>query len=57
MILRMAYNDPKAPQWLAERTGLPVVELPFTVGGTPGAKDIFGLFDDTLARLRKALDK
>lgn len=57
MILRMAYNDPKAPQWLAERTKLPVVELPFTVGGTPGAKDLFSLFDDTLARLRKAAGK
>jgi zinc/manganese transport system substrate-binding protein len=54
LILRMAYNEPKAPEWLAERTGLPVVELPFTVGGTPGAGDLFGLFDDTLARLRKA---
>lgn len=56
-ILRMAYNDPKAPQWVAERTGIPVVELPFTVGGTPAAKDLFGLFDDTLARLRKATGK
>ncbi|HWQ40331.1 MAG TPA: zinc ABC transporter substrate-binding protein [Burkholderiales bacterium] len=53
-IIRMAYNDPKAPQWLSQRTGIPVVELPFTVGGTPAAKDLFGLFDDTLARLRKA---
>jgi zinc/manganese transport system substrate-binding protein len=53
-ILRMVYNDPKAPEWLSERTGVPVVELPFTVGGTPGAGDLFGLFDDTLARLGKA---
>lgn len=57
MILRMAYNDPKAPQWLAERTGLPVVELPYTVGGTPGARDLFGLFDDSIARLRKAVGR
>ncbi len=57
MILRMAYNDPKAPQWLAERARLPVAELPFTVGGTPGAKDLFGLFDDTIVRLRKAAGK
>lgn len=53
-ILRMAYNDPKAPQWVSERTHIPVVELPFTVGGTSGAKDLFGLFDDTVARIRKA---
>jgi zinc/manganese transport system substrate-binding protein len=54
IIIRMAFNDPKAPQWLAERTGIPVVELPFTVGGTPEAKDLFALFDDTIARLHKA---
>jgi zinc/manganese transport system substrate-binding protein len=28
------------------------VELPYTVGGTPGAKDLFGLFDDSIARLK-----
>ncbi|MFN0313665.1 MAG: metal ABC transporter substrate-binding protein [Burkholderiales bacterium] len=57
VVLRMAYNDPKAPEWLAERAKLPVAELPFTVGGTPGAKDLFGLFDDTIARLRNATGK
>ena len=28
--------------------------LPFSVGGTPEAKDLFGLFDDTLNRLPAA---
>ena len=28
-----------------------MVTLPFSVGGTPGARDLFGLFDDTLSRL------
>ena len=51
MILRNAYNDPKAADWLAKRTGTPVVLLPFSVGGTDGAKDLFGLFDDSLDRL------
>jgi zinc/manganese transport system substrate-binding protein len=55
MILRNAYNDPKAADWLAERVHAPVVVLPFSVGGTPQAKDLFGLFDDTLARLQAAL--
>ena len=53
-ILRNAYNDPKAAQWLSARVGAPVVVLPFSVGGTPEARDLFGLFDDTLARLRAA---
>lgn len=55
-ILRNAYNDPKAANWLSDRVHAPVVTLPFSVGGTPGAKDLFGLFDDTLARLSGALE-
>ena len=54
MILANAYNDPKAAQWLSQKVGAPVVTLPFSVGGTPAAKDLFGLFDDTLARLLAA---
>jgi zinc/manganese transport system substrate-binding protein len=40
--------------WLSRQAGIPAVKLPFTVGGTEGAKDLFGLFDDTLARLLAA---
>jgi zinc/manganese transport system substrate-binding protein len=54
MILANAYNDPKAAQWLASQVSAPVVTLPFSVGGTPDAKDLFGLFDDTLNRLTAA---
>jgi zinc/manganese transport system substrate-binding protein len=54
LIIRAAYNDPKATEWLAQRTGIPLVMVPYTVGGTPEAKDLFALFDDTLARLTKA---
>jgi zinc/manganese transport system substrate-binding protein len=55
MILRNAYNDPKAANWLAQRVKAPVVLLPFSVGGTAEAKDLFGLFDDTLNRLLAAV--
>jgi zinc/manganese transport system substrate-binding protein len=54
MILRNAYNDAKAVNWLSRRIGAPVVLLPYSVGGTPEAKDLFGLFDDTLDRLLAA---
>jgi zinc/manganese transport system substrate-binding protein len=54
MILRNAYNDPKAADWLSARINAPVVTLPFSVEGTPAAKDLFGLFDDTLNRLTAA---
>lgn len=50
-VLRSAYNDPRPGAWLAERAGIPAVTLPYTVGGTDKAQDLFGLFDDTLARL------
>ena len=55
MILRNAYNDPKAADWLSERVHAPVVTLPFSVGGTPGAKDLYGLFDDSIKRLLAVL--
>ena len=54
-VVRTAYNDPRAAEWLAERAGIPSVLVPFTVGGTEGAKDLFGLYDDTLARLLAAV--
>lgn len=53
-IMRSMYNEPKATQWLAQRSGIPLVVLPYTVGGTPEAEDLFALFDDSIARLNKA---
>jgi zinc/manganese transport system substrate-binding protein len=50
-VVYSAYNDPRAAQFLSERARIPAVMLPFTVGGSDKAKDLFGLFDDTLARL------
>ena len=50
-IVYSPYNNPGAAQFLSQRTGIPVVPLPFTAGGTPKAKDLFGLFDDTIERL------
>jgi zinc/manganese transport system substrate-binding protein len=55
MILRNAYNDPKAADWLSQRVHAPVVLLPYSVGGSPAAKDLFGLFDDTVTRLLGAM--
>jgi zinc/manganese transport system substrate-binding protein len=55
VIMLNAYNDPKAAKWLSERVRAPTVVLPFSVGGTPEAKDLFGLFDDTINRLLAVL--
>lgn len=55
MVIRPAYQYDTPSRWIAERTKIPAVALPFTVGGSPEAKDLFSLYDDTLARLLKAL--
>ncbi len=53
-VLRAAYQNPRPAQWLSEHAAIPVVVLPFTVGGSARATDLFGLFDDTLDQLLKA---
>lgn len=55
VIVYSPYNDARVAQFLSERTGIPVAMMPFTVGGTDNAKDLFGLFDDTIARLLAAV--
>jgi len=55
MVLRAAYQQDGPSQWIAGKAGIPAVLLPYTVGGTPEAKDLFGLFDDTVQRLLKGL--
>ena len=51
IVLHAAYQDAKPSEWLAGNAGIAVVKLPFTVGGSEAAKDLFGLFGDTVARL------
>lgn len=55
MVLRAAYQNGRASEWIAGRAHIAAVELPYTVGGSEGAKDLYGLFDDTIARLLKGL--
>ena len=57
MTLYSAYQDPKPAEWLNKNAGVQAVKLPFTVGGTDGAKDLFSFFDDTLARLLAVVPK
>jgi len=54
IVIRAAYQDGRASQWLAEHAQIAAVTLPFTVGGNDQARDLFGLFDDTVQRLLKA---
>jgi len=50
-VIRAPYQDQRPVQWLHEHTGIPMLELPYTVGGSPQAGDLFGLFDATVQLL------
>lgn len=55
-IIRAPFQSEKASNWLSERTGIPAVLLPLTVGGTDQATDLFKWFDDIINRLLTAGD-
>jgi zinc/manganese transport system substrate-binding protein len=54
LIIRTPYADPQPSEWLTKRTGIPNAVLPFTIGGTPDADNLYSLFDATI---RILLDK
>jgi zinc/manganese transport system substrate-binding protein len=56
-ILRTPYEPTDAAKWLNQKTGIPVLELPFTVGGNEQAKDLEGLFDNMIQQLLLRLNK
>ena len=55
MVIRSAYQDERPAQWLAEHAHLPLVVLPFSVGGADDTDDLFRFFDVTIQRLLKGL--
>ncbi|MBU0687970.1 MAG: zinc ABC transporter substrate-binding protein [Gammaproteobacteria bacterium] len=55
MVLRAAYQSERPSAWIAQRAHIAAVELPYTVGGSDAAQDLYALFDDTIARLLKGL--
>ena len=57
MVLYAAYQDSRPAEWMAQNANIPAVKIPFTVGGSEAAKDLFSLFDDTLARLLAAANR
>lgn len=54
MVIRAAYNPPRAAEWFAQEAKVPAVVLPFTVGA-PEADDLTALFETTVQRLLKGL--
>ena len=54
MVIRAAYEDDRPSKFISDKMHVPAVMLPFTVGGSDGAKNLFSLFDDTINRLLAA---
>ena len=55
MIIRAAYEDGRPSEFVGQKAGVPAVMLPYTIGGTDQAKDLYSLYDDTLSRMLKAM--
>ncbi len=56
-VIRAAYEDDRPSAFISEHANIPAVTLPFTVGGTDGAKDLFSLYEDTITRMLQGLKK
>ena len=50
-ILRTPYDPSEASKWMASKTNIPALRLPYTVGGTDASVDLITLFDETIAVL------
>ena len=56
LIIRAPYQDPKPSEWLTKQTGIPNAALPFTVGGSAEATDLYSLFDATIRILLDTME-
>jgi len=55
--IRAAYEDDRPSTFVAEHANIPAVALPFTVGGTEQAKDLFSLYESSITLMLGALKK
>lgn len=53
-ILVANYQNDKGAQWLSQKTGIPVIRLPFTVGGSKLATNFPSLYSEVLSALGSA---
>ncbi|MBA6290020.1 metal ABC transporter solute-binding protein, Zn/Mn family [Colwellia sp. MB3u-4] len=53
-IIIASYQDKRGANWLAEKSNLPVIVLPLSVGGNEQSKDLFSLYDSILDLLTQA---
>ncbi|MGI9275892.1 MAG: metal ABC transporter solute-binding protein, Zn/Mn family [Endozoicomonas sp.] len=50
-VVYASYQDSEGAQWLGEKIGVPVVELPFSVGGNAESTDLVSLYDNLINKL------
>ena len=52
-VIRTPYENEKPSHWLSDQLDIPAIRLPYTIGGTAEAVDLFTLFDETLTILEQ----
>jgi len=52
-VIRTPYENRKPSLWLADRLTIPEIVLPFTIGGTDAAVDLFTLFEEIVRILEE----
>lgn len=53
-IIQSSYQPTRPAEWLSERTGLPILILPHTVGSVSGVTDLFSMFEVLVSELEAA---
>ncbi|MBA6326926.1 zinc ABC transporter substrate-binding protein [Colwellia sp. MB02u-6] len=53
-IIIASYQNQRGANWLAEKSNLPIIILPLSVGGNEQSNDLFSLYDSTLDLLTQA---
>lgn len=56
-IVIASYQDPRGANWLANRTGLPIITLPMTINGNANSDDLFALYEDVVNQLLTGIAK
>ncbi len=57
LVIVAAYLNDSPAKWFGEKTGLPVVVLPFTVAGDADSKTLASFYEDTVNRLLKGVQQ
>jgi len=55
-VLYAAHEEPGPSKYVAEKAGIPLIKLPYTVGGTPDAADFPAFYRSTVERLLDGLN-